>query len=36
MDFFIFAFLDYFIFCHFREERDIILDAVFPKMNFNF
>ena len=31
MDFFVFAFLAYFIFCHFREERTIILDAVSPK-----
>ena len=31
MIFFVFAFLDYFIFCHFREERTIILDAVSPK-----
>ena len=28
MDFFVFAFLFYFIFYYFREERDIILDAV--------
>ena len=31
MIFFVFAFLAYFIFCHFREERTIILDAVSPK-----
>ena len=29
--FFVFAFLDYFIFCHFSEERDIILYAVSPR-----
>ena len=28
MEFFCFAFLAYFIFYHFREERDIIMDAV--------
>ena len=31
MYFFVFAFLAYFIFCHFCEERAIILDAVFQK-----
>ena len=31
MYFFIFAFLAYFIFCHFREERAMIMCAVFFK-----
>ena len=31
MYFFVFAFLAYFILCHFCEERAIILDAVFQK-----
>ena len=30
--FFIFAFLDYFIFCHFSKERAIIMDDVFSKV----
>ena len=31
MYFFVFAFLAYFIFCHFREERTMIMCAVFFK-----
>lgn len=34
MYFFVFAFLAYFIFYHFREERAIILDAVSPNWKF--
>ena len=34
MDFFVFAFLVYFIFCHFCEERAIILCAVSLKWKF--
>lgn len=34
MYFFVFAFLAYFIFYHFREERAIILDAVSTKWKF--
>lgn len=32
--FFVFAFLAYFIFCHFLEERDIILDGVSKNWKF--
>ena len=34
MDFFVFVFLDYFIFCHFREERVIIMDGVSKYLKF--
>ena len=34
MYFFVFAFLAYFIFCHFRKERAIIMDAVSLKWKF--
>ena len=32
MYFFVFAFLAYFIFCHFSKERAIIMDDVFSKV----